>query len=71
MLAYTGIILDLKNPVGYGICTAIVAWSTIAGSKLFEKNMSVDNYVSCEDKRYLIAYPVVLFYAIFVQITIL
>lgn len=71
LLAYLGIFIDLKNPIGYSLCAFFVAWSTIAGAKLFEKNMSLAGYVSLEDKRYLIAYPVVLFYIIFMQITIL
>ena len=41
LLAYTGIFFDLKNPIGYSVCALFVAWSTTAGAKLFEKNMSM------------------------------
>ena len=65
ILAWVTIFVDFNNPIGYAVCALFVSWSTIAAARLFEYSLDM------QEKRYLIAYPVVLFYAIFVQMTIL
>jgi hypothetical protein len=51
--------------VGYSACTFFVLWSTMTATKMFEYTLDM------EDKKYLIAYPIILFYGIFVQLTVL
>ena len=65
LLAYLSIFLQLNNQVGYIICFAFVLWSTVSATRLFEYGLDM------EDKKYLIAYPIILFYAVFMQMTIL
>ena len=65
LLAWATVVIDFNNPIGYSVCVLFILWSTIAAARLFEYSLDM------QDKRYLIAYPMGLFYAIFVQMTIL
>lgn len=56
--------MDINNAFGWGLCTLIVAWSTITATRFFEYSLDM------EDKKYLIAYPIILFYSVFMLITI-
>jgi hypothetical protein len=60
LLAYIPIFFELKNIYGYLLCAFIVMWSTITATRFFEYSLDM------EDKKYLIAYPIILFYGIFV-----
>lgn len=64
-LAVMSIFIDMNNVVGYSACAFFVLWSTMTATKMFEYTLDM------EDKKYLIAYPIVLFYGIFVQLTVL
>jgi hypothetical protein len=58
--AYMTIFMDLNNNLGYAICSLFIVWSTVCAARLFEFSLEM------EDKRYLLAYPIILFYAMFV-----
>lgn len=60
ILAYIPIFIEMKNVYGYFICAFFVMWSTITATRFFEYSLDM------EDKKYLIAYPIILFYGIFV-----
>jgi len=64
VLSFLGIAVSLKGPVGQGIATFTIAWSTYSSTRLFEKALNMSQ------QRYLVAYPVALVYAIFVLITV-
>ena len=64
VLAVASIFTDLNNIVGWGICALSVSWSTITATRFFEYGLDM------EDKKYLIAYPIVLFYSVFMLLTI-
>jgi protein YIPF5/7 len=53
-----------ENIVGTIICMCTVTWSTITATRLFSHSLDM------EDQMYLIAYPIMLFYAIFVLLTV-
>ena len=63
-LAFLGIALSLKGPLGQGLAILTIAWSTYASTRLFEQALHMSQ------QRWLVAYPVGLVYAIFVLITI-
>lgn len=64
VLSFLGIAVSLKGPIGQGLATFTIAWSTYASTRLFEKALNMSQ------QRYLVAYPVALVYAIFVLITV-
>ena len=64
ILAFLSIFADLNNMVGWGMCSMMVAWSTITATRFFEYGLDM------EDKKYLIAYPIILFYSVFMLLTI-
>jgi TRAP-type C4-dicarboxylate transport system permease small subunit len=63
-LAATSIFIDLNNGLGSILCMLIIAWSTKTATNLFEYGLDMT------DKKYLIAYPIILFYSVFTLITI-
>jgi hypothetical protein len=63
-LAATSIFIDLNNAIGTIICAFIIGWSTTTATRLFEYGLDM------ADKKYLIAYPIALFYAVFTLLTI-
>jgi hypothetical protein len=63
-LAATSIFIDLNNGLGSIFCALIIAWSTKTATNLFEYGLDM------ADKKYLIAYPIILFYSVFTLITI-
>lgn len=63
-LAATSIFIDLNNGLGSILCMLIIAWSTKTATNLFEYGLDM------ADKKYLIAYPIILFYSVFTLITI-
>ena len=64
ILALISIFSDLNNTLGYFVCAFMLAWSTMTATRLFEYGLEM------EDKKYLIAYPIVLFYSVFMLLTI-
>jgi len=64
LLAFLSIFLDLNNMFGWVLCCAMVAWSTTSATRFFQYSLDM------EDKKYLIAYPIILFYSIFMLLTI-
>ena len=64
-LACASLGVDLgDNIVGTIICMACVIWSTITATRLFSHSLDM------EDQTFLIAYPIMLFYALFVLLTV-
>ena len=63
ILAFISIFTDLNNAVGYGGSAMMVAWSTVTATRFFEYGLEM------EDKKYLIAYPIILFYSVFMLLT--
>jgi protein YIPF5/7 len=47
-----------------GLCWLIVTWSTVTATRFFEYGLDM------EDKKYLVAYPIVLFYSVFMLIVL-
>lgn len=64
LLSSLSILLRLKGVFGYGLGIASVFWCTFASSGIFVSVLGMKN------QRFLIAYPVALFYACFALITI-
>ena len=58
--AYMTVFMDMNNNIGYVICSLFILLSTVTAARLFEYSLEM------EDKRYLLAYPIILFYAMFV-----
>ncbi len=63
-LAVGSIFLDLRNIVGVAFCLGVIAWSTITATRFFENSLDM------QDQRYLIAYPIFLFYCVFTLLVI-
>ena len=63
-LAILAIFTDLKNVLGGAVSVAMIAWSTVTASRYFEYGLDM------EDKKYLIAYPISLFYFVFMLLTL-
>lgn len=64
ILAAISIFAELNNMGGWVLCSLVVAWSTITATRFFEYGLEM------EDKKYLIGYPIILFYSVFMLITI-
>ena len=62
-LASMAIITQLKNGFGYAFSILILIWSTYSATRLFEYTLEMEN------KKYLIAYPIMLFYFVFMLLT--
>lgn len=63
-LAMLSIFADLKNALGGLISIAMITWSTVTATRYFEYGLDM------EDKKYLIAYPISLFYFVFMLLTL-
>jgi hypothetical protein len=63
-LAAASIFVDLINPWGMALCIFVIAWSTITATRLFEHSLDM------QDQKYLIAYPIFLFYGVFLLLAI-
>ncbi len=63
-LAFTSIFTDLTNLLGGVLSLAMIAWSTTTATRYFEYGLDM------EDKKYLIAYPISLFYFVFMLLTL-
>lgn len=63
-LAILAIFTDLKNYLGGAVSLAMITWSTVTATRYFEYGLDM------EDKKYLIAYPISLFYFVFMLLTL-
>lgn len=63
-LAFIALFLDLRNVMGGSVALVMIAWSTVTASRFFEHGLDM------QDKKYLIAYPISLFYFVFLLLTI-
>ena len=63
-LAALSIFADLHTALGGVISCAMLAWSTVTATRYFEYGLDM------EDKKYLIAYPIALFYLVFMLLTL-
>ena len=64
MLATLSIFTDLHNILGGAGSLLMITWSTVTATRLFEHGLDM------EDKKYLIAYPISLFYFVFMLLTV-
>ena len=58
-LAICSIFTSLHNMLGISFCLFIILWSTVTATRFFENSLDMS------DQRYLIAYPIFLFYSVF------
>ena len=63
-LATAAIFTNLVNPYGIAFGVFVVLWSATAATRLFEYSLDM------KDQKYLIMYPIVLFYCVFVMLTV-
>ena len=63
-LALGSLFFGLRNPAGLAFCLLIIAWSTVTATRFFENNLDMS------DQRFLIAYPIFLFYCVFLLLVI-
>lgn len=63
-ISFVGIFLDLNNLLGYALSAFSIFWSTFSASGFFIAVMKLDNV------RPLIAYPLAMFYSVFVLMAI-
>ena len=64
LLAVIGLFVDLHNVVGGTVSLLMIGWSTVTATRLFEHGLDM------EDKKYLMAYPISLFYFVFMLLTV-
>lgn len=63
-LAMLAVIVDLHSIVGGVASSLMILWSTVTATRYFEYGLDM------EDKKYLIAYPITLFYFVFMLLTV-
>lgn len=63
-LAALSVVIDLHNPIGIIVSFLMIAWSTTTATRFLEYGLDM------EDKKYLIAYPISLFYFVFLLLTL-
>lgn len=63
-LALLSVFADLKNVLGGVLSIAMITWSTVTATRFFEYGLDMEN------KKYLIAYPISLFYFVFMLLTL-
>jgi hypothetical protein len=64
ILAFISIFADLYNIPGGVLSFSMILWSTVTATRFFEYSLDL------EDKKYLIAYPVSLFYFVFMLLAV-
>lgn len=63
-LSLASCFVSLQNPIGIGFCLLVILWSTVTATRFFENSLDM------QDQRYLIAYPIFLFYCVFLLLVI-
>lgn len=64
LLSFIAVLLNMKNILGGILCIAAIVWSSLNASRFFEIGLEMYS------QRWLIFYPVALFYTCFVLVTI-
>lgn len=64
VLAAASTIVEMRGAFGYALIPLAVLWSTNAAALFFVVLLGLD------DQRWLVAYPVALFYAVFALISV-
>lgn len=64
ILATASIFFDLHSIIGNTFSFLMIVWSTVTATRLFEHGLEM------EDKKYLMAYPIALFYFVFTLLTV-
>ena len=64
VLALLAVFADLHGPLGGIISFAMIVLSTVTATRYLEYGLDM------EDKKYLIAYPISLFYFVFLLLTV-
>jgi protein YIPF5/7 len=63
-LAAASIFIDLVTAPGIAFCLFVLVWATITATRLFEHSLDM------QAQKYLIAYPIFLFYGVFILLAI-
>ena len=63
-LAAGSLFADLRSPLGMIFCGFVSSWATVTATRLFEHSLDM------QDQKYLIAYPIFLFYCVFMLLAI-
>ena len=63
-LALLAVFVDLNSIPGGIASILMILWSTVTATRYFEYGLEM------EDKKYLIAYPISLFYFVFMLLTV-
>lgn len=63
-LALTSVFVDLSNFGGGLFSLTIILWSTVTATRYFEYGLDM------QDRKYLIAYPISLFYFVFMLLSV-
>ena len=64
LLALIAVFADLHNVGGGIVSSLMILWSTVTATRFFEYGLDM------QDKKYLIAYPISLFYFVFTLLTV-
>jgi protein YIPF5/7 len=64
ILALIAVFMDLHGMMGGIPSLIMILWSTVTATRYFEYGLDM------EDKKYLIAYPISLFYFVFMLLTV-
>jgi len=64
LLALLSIFIELNNIAGGVVSILMIVWSTATATRYFEYGLDM------EDKKYLIAYPISLFYFVFMLLSV-
>lgn len=64
ILAMISVFADLHNLAGGVLSISMIVWSTVTATRYFEYGLDM------EDKKYLIAYPISLFYFVFMLLSV-
>jgi protein YIPF5/7 len=63
-LAGSALFVKLLHPIGFIFGISTILWSSITATRLFEYSLEM------RDQKYLIMYPIILFYCVFAILTV-
>jgi protein YIPF5/7 len=63
-LALASVFVELHNLAGGILSFSMIVWSTVTATRYFEYGLDM------EDRKYLIAYPISLFYFVFMLLSV-
>jgi hypothetical protein len=64
LLALMAVFADMHTLIGGIVSSLMILWSTVTATRYLEYGLDM------EDKKYLIAYPITLFYFVFLLLTV-